>query len=197
MPGKADTSLLPTPSKRRTVPLATPVYAGGLVICATPGNRFVASDAAAGATVWSCPIEPPDPPKKVEIFPGQARGPITIRPGSQLWEKDVSKESDRWVATEVIVCGDRLLLTPVDAGSLYCADLKTGHLLWDSPRGDGLYVVAAGPDPALIVGQKSLRAIRVENGQPAWEQAAYPDDAAAAGRGFLSGDRYALPLGSG
>ncbi len=199
MPGKADTSLLPTPSKRRTVPLATPVYVGGLVVCGTPGNRFVASDAAAGATVWSRPIEPPEPPKKNEIIPGQFRGPITIRPGSQLWGKDVSKETDRWVATEVVVCGDRLLLTPVDADRLYCAELTTGRLLWDAPRGDGLYVVAAEPNMALIVGQKSLRAVRVDDGQPAWEQqqTAYLQDAIAAGRGFASGDRYFLPLSSG
>jgi hypothetical protein len=196
MPGKADISLLPTPSKRSTVPLATPVYVGGLVVCGTPGNRFVTSDAAAGATVWSCPIEPPDPPKKNEIVRGQMKGPITIRPGSQLWGKDVSKETDRWVATEVVVCGERLLLTPVDSDRMYCAELTTGRLLWDIPRGDGLYVAAAGPATALIVGQKSLRAIRVDNGQPAWEQlqTAYPEEAIAAGRGFISGDHYFLPL---
>jgi hypothetical protein len=89
-------------------------------------------------------------------------------------------------------------LTPVDADRLYCAELTTGRLLWDIPRDDGLYVAAPGPATALIVGQKSLRGIRVDNGQPAWEQGqtAYPEEAIAAGRGFASGNRYFLPLRS-
>ena len=77
--------------------------------------------------------------------------------------------------------------------------LSDGRRLWKCPRRDDLYLACATGEVAVLVGRTSVRAVRLADGRPAWRgrAAAFPADSMPSGRGFLSGNRYFVPLTCG
>ncbi len=67
-----------------------------------------------------------------------------------------------------------------------------------SPRDDGLYVGCVHNDAVVVVGRNGLRALKLSDGQSAWDEPTLPLPAGStpSGRGFFNGERYHLPLSS-
>ena len=64
------------------------------------------------------------------------------------------------------------------------------------PRQDGLYLACAQDGKALIIGRGSVRAVKLSDGSPAWNDASVPlpSGGMPSGTGFYHAGRYYLPL---
>ena len=106
--------------------------------------------------------------------------------------------ASRWIDGSVSIADGRVLATPVESDWLYCLSLIDGKELWKSPRQNDLYVAGADREKVVLVGPRAVRALRMADGQPAWDgrTVELPEGSTPSGRGFLTGDRYFLPLSS-
>ena len=106
----------------------------------------------------------------------------------------------RWFDATATIADGRVVITPVEADSLYCLNLADGTLAWDPLlQRDELYVANIYRGKIILVGLHGVRAIRLDDGSPAWEGRVvdFPAGAVPSGRGYASGNRYYVPLNSG
>ena len=90
-----------------------------------------------------------------------------------------------------------MVITPIESDSLYCLNLADGSLAWDPlPQQKDLYVANIHHGKIVLVGLGGVRAVRLDDGSPAWDgrTVAFPFRAAPSGRGYASGNRYYVPL---
>ena len=94
-------------------------------------------------------------------------------------------------------CADR------ESDQLHCLSLVDGKFLWKLPREDNVYVACVHKGNAILVGRKTLQAVKLadaKEGKPdlAWngQTLSIPGGASPSGRGFYSGNSYYLPLTS-
>jgi outer membrane protein assembly factor BamB len=87
--------------------------------------------------------------------------------------------------------GDRLVFTPSFSTAVHCIDVRDGKPLWQSPRDeDDLYLAGIVGDTVLVVGKKSLRALRLSTGKRLWEIAT----GMPCGYGAVRDGCYYLPI---
>jgi outer membrane protein assembly factor BamB len=81
---------------------------------------------------------------------------------------------------------------------LHCVDLRTGRVKWKQPRGPMNRLACADGDRLLLVSNRRLKALRLEDGKQAWKKdsIALPRGVSPSGTGFVSDGRYHLPLTS-
>ncbi len=168
-----------------TVRAAPPIFAAGSIICITRDRQCVAIDPLDGTHRW--------------IF----RLPLGHQPRSRdEYLKAVERMKlelsapDRWLGSEAIVCGERVLLTYDTLDELYGIDVRTGELCWSMAREDGMFVKRVNDRQAIIVGRSSLRGIDVDAGDTLWS-CDYPRGVVPSGRGACCGDAFCMPLSSG
>ncbi len=158
----------------------SPTIAGDCVICPTGAGTIVAVDPMRRELRWQSVHRDP-----VERLP---RNPFP-RPQIQFspFQPPAMAFESSWHQSVLVAVRDHLLVAPPDADVLLCLDARDGHVLWQQPRDEGLFLagiadVATGGSPVegskatgeppvatvLIVGPNEVRAVRLSDGKPAW-----------------------------
>ncbi|MCA9230541.1 MAG: PQQ-binding-like beta-propeller repeat protein [Planctomycetales bacterium] len=165
---------------QRRLQASVPSYDGGILVCPTGAGVVVGLDLAKNSLAWAYRYDTAQDPRR------------SFRARSDR----ESAFTSRWIDSFVSIADGRILLTPPESDSLHCLDLVSGKLLWKRPREEYLFVAGIYQSRALLVGNNQLTAIRLEDGQPVWQDPhlILPEDALPSGRGFFSKGQYFLPL---
>jgi outer membrane protein assembly factor BamB len=167
----------------------SPSYADGVLICPTGSGAIVALDLSTRSLLWGYRYQNNTAAQPTMI--GRRIGAMMMFSGRPR------EENDRWMDSAATIAGGRVIVTPIESGEIHCLDLLDGKLLWKKPRGDSLYVAGVYDNRVVVVGRTGVEALRLEDGQPAWPaKLGFASGSAPSGRGFLSADRYYLPLSS-
>lgn len=169
---------------------AVPSYSDGILVCPTSGGAVVAVDLTTRTLLWGLQYpKSPDAnlPNRFMQFRFQ-----------QVPQVNDDNDDDRWTDASVTIAAGHVLLTPIESSDVFCVGLTDGKLKWQKPREDGLYVGCVHDGKAIVVGSRSVKALRLADGEAAWTEAslALPSNSTPSGRGFYNGDRYYLPLSS-
>lgn len=165
----------------------SPSYADGVLVCPTSAGAVVAVELATRSLLWGyC------------YGRGGGMDPRTAIIAIQTGQYPKQPNGGRWLDATCTIADGRVLVTPIESEWLHCLDLIGGELLWKCRRKDDLYVACVHRHNVVLVGRGRLRAVRLADGEPAWEGRGVdlPEAAMPSGRGFLSGDRYYVPLDS-
>lgn len=175
-------SILQDPLRRMSG--IAPSYADGVLVCPTSNGAVVAVQLATRSLLWGYQYASSESSHHRRIIAARVRG---------YQNPDAAA---RWEDSTVVLADGKVLATPVDSDELHCLNLIDGRLLWKQPRGTDLYLACVHRQHVVLVGQDSFRAIRLTDGEPAWDgrQPELPEGAVPAGRGFRSGNYYYLPL---
>jgi outer membrane protein assembly factor BamB len=163
------------------------VLADDLLVCHTGMGQFFGVDLATRAFRWAFPLTElePEPDENDEGY---------IEPEFLIGMQRLPE--NQWLDCGAVVIDDRVLLTSPGRQSLDCLRLRDGELLWSAPRRDGLGIGGVQRGRVLLVDRGGLRCVRLADGKSAWpfERLALPDDTLPAGRGYISGGAFYLPL---
>ena len=167
----------------------SPSYADGVLVCPTANKSIVALDLVTRSLLWGYAYADRDI---------NARQPTRMFFGLRQVHVDL-EPSARWTDSSATIAEGRVLVTPIDSNHLDCLNLVDGKLLWRKPREDSLYLAGVHRGKAIVVGRRSIRALQLANGEPAWGGRAvdFPSGAMPSGTGFLAEDLYYVPLSSG
>lgn len=167
-----------------------PSYSDGVMVCPTASGALVAVDLTTRSLLWGYRYES-IPPGQNQWW-GRRMGAMMMFAGRQR------EEIDHWLDSSVTLAEGRVLATPVESNELHCLGLLDGEVIWKQPRGDNLYVAGVHQGKVILVGRSGVQALKLADGQPAWASGAVPLPAGSlpSGRGFMSGDRYFVPLSS-
>ncbi len=185
----AERNILADPMRRLAG--ASPSYADGILVCPTSTGAVVAVDLSTRSLLWGYRY---------------ALRSDSNRSGNMLAMRMATGNDNTWlhswVDASVTVADGRVLATPTESNELHCLNLIDGTLLWKHPRQDDLYVACVHQGRVVLVGRKEIRALRLNETddrgrpKPAWDgrTVSLPEGAMPSGRGFLSGNRYFIPL---
>jgi len=167
----------------------SPSYADGVLVCATSTGAIVGVELATRSLLWGYRYD--------REHNANRRGNRVMLPLPNGPNRG-AQATHRWMDASVCIAEGRILATPIESESLHCLSLTDGELLWKQPRQSDLYVACVDQDKVVLVGRDAVRALRLADGKPAWDGriVALPEQSAPSGRGFLSNDRYYLPLSS-
>ncbi len=179
-------NVLPDP-QRRTAGVS-PAYADGILVCPTSTGALVGLDLATRSLLWGYS-------HGGDRHIDRRRG-FGMVPFPQYDPE--GRPRLRWTDASVCIHEGRLLATPTESQTLQCLNLSDGRLLWKQPRQDDLYVACIDQDKVVLVGRHAVRAVRLADGQAAWDgrSVRFPEDSMPSGRGFLSRHYYYVPLTS-
>ena len=156
----------------RTTPL---VYAGGVLVCATPNGYLTALDPLTGSLRWATAFRDDDGDEGLGVafegLTGEHNG-FALRP---------------------VISHGRLVFLPPNVGPLQCFDLKTGHRLWQQPRGETLCIGAVDAKTVVIVGRRRVSGLDIATGKQRWESPI----ATPTGRGLATQNHYLVPTADG
>ena len=163
----------------------SPSYADGILVCPTSTGAIVGVELATRSLLWGYRY-------------GHDRNRHRPNFGMMVPNYSGGTAASRWIDGSVSIADGRVLATPVESDWLYCLSLIDGKELWKSPRQNDLYVAGADREKVVLVGRRAVRALRMADGRPAWDgrTVELPEGSTPSGRGFLTGDRYFLPLSS-
>ena len=168
----------------------SPSSFGDVLICPIASEQVVAVSLAQRSLSWRYSFKGPadqyDPRRQVFQQPvfQQQRG---IQPMGMT-----AVDQNHWLDSHAIIDDLRVIITPGDAGELYCLNLLDGTLAWKKPRGEGLFVAGVHQGNVLVVGRSYVQALKLSDGEPAWQEPTsipLPN-----GRGFVAGEYLYLPL---
>jgi outer membrane protein assembly factor BamB len=167
---------------QRRLQAQTPAYDSGMLVCTTGTGIVVGVDAAQHSLAWA--YRYPSTPTATAVY--------------EPTPEDGRTGQDRWLDAGVTLAAGKVLLTPPESQSIHCLDLRTGKLLWKAPRGAMRRLEGVEGDVALLSGPRSLRALKVADGSPAWPaELLLGRDESISGTGFFSAGRCYLPLSTG
>lgn len=173
---------------------AAPSYSDGILVCPTSAGAVVALDLTTRSLLWGYQY-----PRAAETLSANGRMMWRLQGVPQVVDNN---ENDRWADATVTIAEGHVLLTPPEANDLYCLRLTDGKLEWHKSRDDGIYLACVHEGKAVVVGSRSIRALNLTDGGTAWSNTSLASPGGGtggstpSGRGFLSGDRYYLPLSS-
>ncbi|MCA9055355.1 MAG: PQQ-binding-like beta-propeller repeat protein, partial [Planctomycetaceae bacterium] len=175
---------------RRTTPLS-PVIQGQVVICPTGSGSVVAVDLVARQLLWTSTYQTVTP----EIRRRGRMRPVQALAMQQQVALDRLLDAPRWRQSFSIWQQDRALFTIPDSDSLLCVRASDGERLWELSRENWQYVAAVDAIKVTLVGDSEIDAVRLSDGEPAWEQPTpIPPPS---GAGFEHDGLYTLPLSTG
>ncbi|MCC7084341.1 MAG: PQQ-binding-like beta-propeller repeat protein [Pirellulales bacterium] len=165
----------------------TPSFADGILICPTTAGAVVAVDTTNRSLLWAFQY-----PRNLQTY----QNGIVFRPNPFGVQAVNGGGAERWCDSSTIIADGRVVVSPLESDELHCLSLVDGKPLWKSvARGENLYVGGVHAGKVIVVGKRGVTALRLADGQPAWQQpVALPDRALPSGRGYLSGNEYYLPL---
>lgn len=149
-------------SALRRVAACSPTVVDGLLICPTASGYVCAYDPAARRLRWSYGY-------RSLVSSMEERGFPPLRGQNSQLSFESLAETDRWMESSVHASQTKLVIAPVDSNVLHCVNVMTGEQRWRIPRGDGLYVACVTAEKILVVGDRSIRAIRLDDGIEAWK----------------------------
>ncbi len=179
----------------------SPSYADGVLICPTGSGCVVAVELATRSLLWGYVYQHAD-----QQYGRRWRGMNQVQMG---FANQQGQPVPRWLDGTATIAGGRVLLTPAEADMLYCLNLADGKPLWNpklrvdrNERGEQLdryYIACVHQGKVVLVGRAGVDAIKLEDGNRAWEgrTVTFPGGANATGHGFYAGNRYYVPLSSG
>ncbi len=164
---------------------ASPSYSDGVLVCPTANQSVVAVELATRSLLWGYAYEEEQSINQRMMFFG-AHPMMTASSGG------------RWSDATATIADGRVLVTPPDSNQIHCLSLIDGRQLWKEHRQDDMYLACVHEGKAILVGRTQVRALKMDDGQPAWNGAAVslPSGATPSGRGFRGEDRYFLPMSS-
>lgn len=160
-----------------------PTFVDGLLICSTTAGQVVAFDVAQRRFVWSFQYD-----SQLRAVPKDRRMVF----GGAFVSTNRLALGSRWSDNAVVSHNGRLLITPLDAESLYCIDVQTGQELWRQPRQNGSYLAAVVNDAVIVVESTGVRSLSVKDGEQNWVVPL--EYRRVAGRGLHTGHLYHLPI---
>ncbi len=178
-------------SRERRLAGATPSFGNGVLVCPTSAGAVVALDISTRSLLWGYAYPRVSTPQKQFGLP-------------QPYAAQLQNPGQSWVDSTVAIEDGSVILTPVESNHLLCLDLLTGKPKWE-PRerkgdlSDMLYVACIREGQAVLVGKQRVLAIRLDNGEPAWQEPVslrQEEGEMPSGRGFLTGQHYFLPTTS-
>ncbi|HWB13086.1 MAG TPA: PQQ-binding-like beta-propeller repeat protein [Pirellulales bacterium] len=170
---------------------ATPSFSDGILVCPTSAGAIVALDLTTRSLLWGFQY-----PKAVDLnLPMNRMFQFRFQ---QMPQINDPSDNDHWSDGSVTLAEGHAIFTPVESSEIYCVALTDGKLKWQKPREDGLYVACVHDGKVIVVGSRTLKALRLTDGESGWSEAslALPSNATPSGRGFYNRDRYYLPLSS-
>ena len=165
---------------------ATPSYEGGILVCPTSLGAVVAVDVTTRELLWGFQYLKRPESRQRQVF---GFAPFNVLPMKTVGE--------RWADTTVTIAHGRVLVTALESDQLHCLDLRSGEPVWPAQQRDGrLYLACVHEGQAVFAGVNHVSAIRLADGQSAWNVPPPLSDAPS-GRGFYSEHFYFLPTMGG
>jgi len=123
----------------------------GIIICPTNSGAILAVDTMSRSLLWAHAYK--------KINPNERPRPTAFNPQTgQPYPPDQLK-NDRWRAGGPMIANGRVVFTAFDSDFLECLDLRTGKVLWSTPRqANDLYVGGIVNDRVIVVGRNQVRA---------------------------------------
>lgn len=174
----------------------SPAAAGDIVICPTGETTVVAVDRLRRTLLWTFEYQRPaneSPQTALMMRMAMARQQLRARVEDQL--NDDLQRTDHWQDAAPVIAEQSVLLTLPDSQDLICVSLLEGREVWRQPRGRRQMIAAVHRGRVIVIGQETVEALRLADGEPAWE-APLPIPGPA-GRGVRHGEWYVLPLATG
>lgn len=171
-----------------------PVVAEGLILCPTTTGWFTAVQRHSRRLAWTARFAP--------------RTEITRRGRAMAGSVQVLLSlNDRWQQLRPMVHNGYVLLAPPELPDessltqpmLFCVELASGRVVWDYPKGEGLYVAGIHQDgedaDAIVVGANSIEALKLGGSRQStrWKLP-IKDQQRPSGRGIVVGHTLWLPL---
>ncbi len=150
----------------------TPTSANGILFCPTALGMIIAVDATTGSPLWCFSyLNPPkDDPNDRNNMRNQRY--FTFGTSGRNDEFQRMFEQSGWQVPAMMIEGNRLIVAPSDAPSIYCLDIATGKLVWQKSnlkRPDTLYVACIRNGKVFIVTPVSMLALSMTDGEPLWK----------------------------
>jgi len=151
----------------------------GMLVCSTNAGEVLGFDLFSGGVAWTYPYwEVAPPPIRPAIDPAK---PLKVE-----------LTPPKWKSSPPVIQDGKVVFTAPDADSVHCIRLKDGTGVWRKKRADGdLLLAGVFAGKVLIVGQKSVRALKLSDGGQAW-QVDIPG--LPSGQGAFSRNVYYLPI---
>jgi len=167
----------------------SPSYADGVLVCPTAAGAIVGVELATRSLLWGYAYAR-------DSALGGSDGNFIAGGFVRFSSENEEATTQHWNETSVCIVEGRVLATPMESNALHCLALDDGRLLWKTPRNNNLFLAHADAKRVVLVGRRSLRALRFQDGKASWGMKILdlPDGAAPAGRGFLGDRFYYLPL---
>ena len=170
--------------------------AGDIVVCPSGETIVAAVDRRRRTILWTYEYQRPSGassgnPMALRMLRARRRNRVRIE--DELLDELLS--SDHWQDAAPVIDGESVLLTLPDSDDLLCVGLVTGKEVWRRPRGDRQWIAAVDRGNVVLVGRDQVEALRVSDGEPAWE--APVSISRPGGRGFRHNGWYVLPLSTG
>ncbi|MDB5337080.1 MAG: hypothetical protein JWN70_2699, partial [Planctomycetaceae bacterium] len=181
--------LMREPNRRRAG--TSPALMGDMLICPTGSGLVVAVDVAARALAWAyqytaAPSTDPRDPRNM-----RRRMAVLGIPQVEM-DPLRGAEINEWQDGTPIVSEGHVILTPRDSSEIHCLTLEDGKTVWRLPRKDALYVAAVQSGLVIVVGSRSVEALHLATGKPAWPQPVALMN--QSGRGIVTEKHILLPL---
>jgi outer membrane protein assembly factor BamB len=160
-------------------------YADGIVVCPTGTGVVVALDVSSRAFRWAFRYA-----DTAQV--GMSRG----GPFNSSFRRDVDPLNERrWGGMPVVIADGRVLIASSESDQLNCLDLVTGEVLWNRRRDPYRFIGGVVDNRVLLVGDKSVVALNLNDGSLAWPAPlSLPNYNAIAGTGVRRNGSYFLPL---
>lgn len=167
----------------------SPSYSQGVLVCPLSDRRIAAVDLTSQSILWIYQ------PQSTEGNFGSRMAQLRL----MKVQSNVHGLFSSWADNSATISQGRVLLTAADSERLYCLDLLSGEVFWATPRNDSWYVAGVEKDVVYLVGHRGIRALRMSDGESAWERdhSPYPPGSTPSGRGYLAEGRLYVPLSIG
>ena len=175
----------------------SPAFAEGTLVCPTGAGAAIAVDLAARTLRWAYRFNVPKPDDVRRLangiqlrMPGFAGGMAGIQIKAA---GEGNTSGGKWLDALPTISGNKVILTPAGSEFLHCVNIRTGEALWQSPRTDFVNVAGIVDRTVIVLGQKKVAAVSLDDGKIIWKQAVGLNDEIICGRGILSNNRLYVP----
>lgn len=163
-------------ARSRSLPMALPAVADGIVICQPDDEIIVAVDADHGELKWIHPYGYDSSSNRL------SRGRFKASGGGS-----------RGFPSTPVIHRHFVFCLPQHSEELFCLDLNTGRRLWKVQRAEDYHLAGATDEIVASVGKHGMRGLSLSDGSVVWSaRIGIPS-----GRGVRLEDHYIVPLKSG
>ena len=173
--------------KRQTGGIS-PSYADGVLVCPTGVGGIVAVDLTTRNLRWGhqYPVAPD----------AQKNKPGWNHPSMNA--SSLPGPGEVWADSCALIADGSVLISPTESNALHCLDLTDGSAKWRVDREQFLYLAGVHAGRAILIGADKVDAFDMQTGKVVRTEKSWPLDlpegSMPSGRGYLTGDRYYLPL---